>query len=228
MSPFISYATNQGVPLSTITLILMLPVVVTIIAFFRQVVGIKAFGIYTPAMVTFAFFTIGFEAGSFAKGVKYGLVFFVMAIAVGTASRYLLRNFRLLYLPRVAILITLVSFVTLGLLIFGGTQKMTGWASVSIFPILIMITLVEKFVTTQVEKGFRIATILALETLLISLICYSLITWQRMISFIQVYPWVVFFTIVINIVLGKWTGLRLSEYYRFKDVLKYVGDSKKK
>jgi len=34
------------------------------------------------------------------------------------------------------------------------------------------------------------------------------------------YPWVVLFTIPFNIFLGKWTGLRFSEYWRFRDVLK--------
>ena len=48
-SDFITFAAvDSGVPIQTIVLILIIPIIVTIIAFFRQVVGIKAFGIYTP------------------------------------------------------------------------------------------------------------------------------------------------------------------------------------
>jgi hypothetical protein len=54
-SAFVEYAVLQGVPIETVTLILILPIVVMIIAFFRQVVGIKAFGIYTRALIFFAF-----------------------------------------------------------------------------------------------------------------------------------------------------------------------------
>jgi hypothetical protein len=39
-------------------------------------------------------------------------------------------------------------------------MQRTGLASVSIFPILIMITIVEKFVATQIEKGNKVALIL--------------------------------------------------------------------
>ena len=69
---FIEFAIIQGgVPDGTVVLMLMLPIVVTIIAFFRQVIGIKAFGIYTPALITFAFAAIGSEAESVWKGALY-------------------------------------------------------------------------------------------------------------------------------------------------------------
>lgn len=218
---FIESAIIQGgVPVETVVLILMLPIVVTIIAFFRQVVGIKAFGIYTPALITFAFAAIGAKADNVWKGAQYGVVIFVAVILIGTIMRYVLKGFKLLYLPRVALLITIVSLSTLGLLVIGGMFQRTGLSSVSIFPILIMITLVEKFVATQIEKGARTAIILSFETLLISLVCYAVLSWQALISFISMHSWVVLFTIVINIFLGKWTGLRLTEMIRFKDVIK--------
>jgi hypothetical protein len=218
-SPLVEMAVGYGVPLSTVTLILVLPIVVTIITFFRQIVGIKAFGIYTPAMITFAFLSIGLQAGNLAKGVKYGTAIFVMVILVGTISRIILRRFRLLYLPRMAIVITLVSFATLGVLILGGALNRTGLAEVSIFPILIMITLVEKFVATQIEKGSRTAIVLSVETLLISIISYYIISWQSLLSLVQQYPMVILLTILVNMFLGRWTGLRLMEYFRFKDLI---------
>ncbi len=218
-SQLVNVALAYGVPLDTVTLILMLPIVVTIITFFRQVIGIKAFGIYTPAMITFAFLAIGVQAGEFGKGIKYGTSIFIMVIVIGTLSRILLRKFRLLYLPRMAIVITLVALATLAVLMIGGFFKRTGLAGVEIFPILIMITLVEKFVSTQIEKGSRVAIILSLETLIISLISYSIIRWQPLIGFIQQYPWTILLTIVVNIFLGHWTGLRLMEYFRFKDLI---------
>lgn len=227
ISEFIKIAVYNGVPLGTVTLILMLPIVVTVITFFRQIVGIKAFGIYTPAMITFAFLSISLQAGDLSKGVKYGMAIFIMVIIVGTLSRIFMKRFRLLYLPRMAIVITLVSFVTLGVLMFSGFFHRTGLANVSIFPILIMITLVEKFVATQIEKGSRAAIILSIETLVISLIAYFVISWQPLIIFVQQYPWMVLTTILINIFLGHWTGLRLTEYFRFNKLISGKHASKK-
>ena len=88
------YIVEQGVPLQTLALLLMIPVVATLVAFFRQVVGIKAFGIYTPSIITFAL--LAFDP----NGLKYGIAIFISIILVGMAPRYMLRRFRLLYLPR--------------------------------------------------------------------------------------------------------------------------------
>lgn len=212
--PLIETFIMQGVPVQTVTLLLMLPIVATLVAFFRQVIGIKAFGIYTPSIITFAL--LAFDP----NGVKYGIAIFVSVIVVGMLARLLLKKFRLLYLPRVAITLSIISLAILGILVVGGEFRRTGLASVSIFPLLIMITLAEKFISTQIEKGSRVAFILAAETLLISIVGYFLIGWNTLTSLLLQYPWIVLFTFAINVLLGKWTGLRLSEYFRFRKILK--------
>lgn len=212
VNPLINYFVSSGVPFETVILILMLPIIATFIAFLRQVVGIKAFGIYTPLITTFAFLA--------TNGIRYGIVIFVAVILVGMAMRFVLKPFRLLYLPRVAIMLFAVAISILAMLALGGNMKRTGLASVSIFPILIMITLVEKFVAVQIEKGNKTAVYLALETLLISIAGYYIASSKFLISLLVNFPWVVFFTVPINIFLGKWTGLRVSEYFRFREILK--------
>ncbi|MCX6765375.1 MAG: hypothetical protein NT136_00150 [Candidatus Moranbacteria bacterium] len=211
ISPITQYFISQGVPLDTVILLLMFPIIATLIAFLRQVVGIKAFGIYTPSIVIFAFL---------ATGLKYGIAIFVSVILVGMLVRYLLKKLRILYLPRVAITLSIVALAILGILVVGGSQHRTGLAAVSIFPLLIMITIVEKFVAAQIEKGNRTAFILALETLLISLGGYYLAKWELLRILIISFPWIVLLVILINIFLGKWTGLRLIEYLRFREVFK--------
>jgi len=209
--PFIQQADTIGVPLDTIRLLLILPIVVTLIAFFRQVVGIKAFGIYTPSLITFAFLIVG---------LKYGIAVYVSVIVVGILTRYILKHVRLLYLPRVAITLTLISFVMIAILYFGASLQRTGFANVSIIPLIIMIVLVEKFVATQIEKDTKTAVLVAIQTFIISLITYYIASWEALNTLILAYPWTILFIIPINIILGKWTGLRLSEYYRFQSILK--------
>jgi hypothetical protein len=211
---FINFIVEQGVPLQTVALLLMLPIVVTLVAFFRQVIGIKAFGIYTPSIITFAL--LAFDP----NGLKYGIAIFISVIAVGTLSRLLMKQFRLLYLPRVAMTVSIVSLSILGVLVIGGMFQRTGLAAVSIFPLLIMITLAEKFVATQIEKGSRIALILAVETLVISVTGYFLVSWDALVTLILSHPWIILLTFVINFSLGKWTGLRITELLRFRTIIK--------
>lgn len=211
LSPIMAYFVSRGVPIDTVVLLLIFPIVVTLIAFFRQVIGIKAFGIYTPSIVTFAFL---------ATKIKYGVAIFIVVILVGMLMRYVLKSLRILYLPRVAITLSIVAFSILLLLSFGGSMHRTGLAAVSIFPILIMITIVEKFVATQIEKGNKTALILAGETLIISVVGYFIASWPVLIKALIDYPWLVLITIPVNILLGKWDGLRLTEYIRFRKILK--------
>jgi len=214
--PWINYFTDQGVPFLTVVLLLLFPFIATLVALLRQVVGLKAFGIYTPAIITFAFL---------ATGLKYGIAVFAIVVFVGIFMRYIIKKMRLLYLPRVAITLTIVSFAILASLVIGGSLQRTGFAAVITFPLLIIISLVEKFVAVQIEKGSKTALWLALETLIVALLGYALmseetVVGQAVIKFIVHYPWAVLLVIPFNIFLGKWTGLRLSEYLRFRDVLK--------
>ena len=208
---WIQNAMNYGVPQETILYLLLLPFVVTLVALFRQIFGIKAFGIYTPTLITFSFLVVG---------IKYGIAIFLAVIFIGILSRLLLRKLRLLYLPRIAITLTFISFAILGLLAFGGFIQRTGFAAISIAPIIIMIALVEKVVATQIENGTKEALIVAAQTLFISLVSYYITSFESFQHLLMASPWIVFLTVLVNILVGKWTGLRLSEYWRFRDILK--------
>lgn len=215
---------EQGVPFDTVLVLLLFPLIATFVVVLRQVFGLQAFGIYTPSVITIVFLAIGRNDIS---DVKYGVIVYITVIAVGMAMRYALRALRLLYLPRVAITLTIVSFTVLALLTLAGSLDRTGLATASFFPLLIIITMVEKFVAVQIEKGSRTATMLALETLGIAVVGYLVMSpatpiGQKIGTFLITYPYIILLVLPFNIFLGRWTGLRLSEYIRFRDVLKKI------
>jgi hypothetical protein len=113
-------------------------------------------------------------------------------------------------------------------LAIGGSLQRTGLASVSIFPLLIMITIVEKFVIVQMENGYKTALLLAFETIFLAAICYFFVKWEAFQALILDFPGIVVLIVILNIALGKWTGLRLSEYFRFRDVISHVELPRKK
>ncbi len=211
LSHVIDFMVNEGVPINTIALVLMLPVIATIVALSRQILGIKAFGIYTPTIITLAFL---------ATGLKYGLFVFLVVLAAGTLTRIFLKRFRLLYLPRMAIVLSIVSLSIIGMLTYAASSRRTVLISMSIFPMLILITLVEKFVAAQIKRGLLTAITLSLETLAISVFCYYVMSWEILRNFILIYPEIIFLSLLFNFFLGKWTGLRFFEYVRFRKVVK--------
>jgi len=219
MSYTINYLINRGVSTDNIILMLMLPIIATIIAFTRQFLGIKTFGIYTPTIITLSFI---------ATGLKYGLTIFLVILVVATLIRLLFRKFRLLYLPRMAMMLTIVAFTILTMFVIGAATNRTGIIGLSILPILVLIILVEKFIAIQMEKGPRTAIMLSLETILVSVACYYVVSWDVLSTFILAYPEALLLTFVINILMGKWVGLRISEYIRFRAIKKKSHQNKKK
>lgn len=213
MSFGINYLINKGVPINSISLILMLPVIATILSFSRQVIGMKAFGLVTPAMTTLSFLVMG---------LPYGLVVFLSILIAGTLSRLAMRKLRLLYLPRMALVLTGVSLAILLVFGIGIATDNTALASFSIFPILILTLLAEEFIALQFKSGAKKALTVTAWTLALAIGCYFIVSWQIVRTLFVSYPEIVLLAIPINILLGRWTGLRLTEYIRFKRLLRYI------
>ncbi|EKD64223.1 MAG: hypothetical protein ACD_51C00046G0012 [uncultured bacterium] len=212
MSYFVNYMLEKGVPSSSLKLILMIPIIVTIVAFFKQVVGLETLGVYIPTIITLSFIALGIEFGAFIL---------LMILLFGTLSRILLKKYRLLYIPRMAIVLTIVSVTILAILLAGAYLNISQLVSISIFPMLIMSTLVENFVTIQTGKGFRSALIIMLEVIFVSTACYYVAEWSVLKTLMLGHPELILVFLAINIFLGRWTGLRFTEYARFREIFKY-------
>ncbi len=211
LSSMINFALFSGVPLSTITLILLMPLIALLLAVARQVVGIKAFGIYVPALITLAFLE---------SGLRYGAIVFLIILAVGTLARLLLKKIRILYLPRMALILTFVALGMLLIMYLAAYFNIVGLKTLSIVPLLTMVILTEKFVSAQIRYGFGSAIKLTFETFILSTICYLVLSWETLRALVISYPEMVLLVIPLLVILGRWSGLRLSEYWRFRRLMK--------
>ncbi len=213
-----NYMVNNGVPVNSLYLILMLPVLATIVAATRQLVGIKAFGIFVPTVLALSFL---------GTGLKYGLTIFVSLVILGSIARLLARKLKIAYLPRMAIVISLLAFCIFTMFFVGALFNKTGFIAVSVFPILIMTVITEHFITEQIEQGWKSAMKLSIETLILALIGFSIADWTWFKSVVLAFPELILLTFVINYGIGKFTGLRLTEYIRFRHVFKHIRNAEK-
>jgi len=204
----------------TISYILMLPLVVTFITFSRQVFGLKGFGIYTPLLITFSLIAMG--------PLKYGLSVLGIVLVTATLARLLIKKFRILYLPRIAIVLSLVTLAIFVTLFLGAYFGKTGFLKVSVLPILVMIILSEDFVSAQMRRNWRSALWLTAETLFVALVSYFALRWPALVNLVLHFPLLaILFAILVNLILGKWTLLRFSEFYRFRRLIFQVIRNKK-
>ena len=204
-------AISNGLPANIIVLILLFPVVVSIIAASRHVVGLQGFGIYIPAVLSVAFVS---------TGIVSGVIIFMAVLAAGMISRNLVKRLKLPYLPRTAMLLWGVSLISLLLLIGAAYLNVTSFLSINIFPILIIMLLTENFMETQLFSSQKKALRLTVETLLIALVGSFLINQEEVQKFVILRPEITIVSVaVINYAIGKFTGLRLLEYFRFQSLL---------
>lgn len=213
ISYLVSFMISKGIPSNTIVLLLMLPVIATIIAFLKQVVGITTFGLYTPSIITLSFL---------ALGLKFGLMILFIIIITGAILRHILDGMRLLHIPRIAIVLTISSMIILLTLALGTYLGVSSIATIAVFPMLIMTTLAEKFVSALGGRGFYAALLLMLETTVVSLICYWVVEWHYLQNLMLGHPEIILLLLLVNYVLGRWTGLRLMEYVRFREVMRHA------
>jgi len=169
-------------------------------------------GVYTPSIITLSFI---------ALDIRFGLLIFVILLMSGTLTRLFLRRYRLLYIPRTAILLTMVSLTILVMMFLGAYFDISQIVSISIFPMLIMSTMVEKFVSVQGDRGFKPALFMIGSTTFVSIICYYVAEWALLKTLIFGHPELIFLFLVINVVLARWSGLRLLEYVRFREIFRY-------
>lgn len=209
----IKNAVNSGVPANTIVLLLLLPIVATVIAASRQIIGIRGFGIFLPAALSITFVAIG---------PILGILLFTVIVAISTVVRILTRklNLKLQYLPRMALILWFVSLGILGILFAAPLVKYGPLLNVSIFPVLVLTLLVEDFTKIQLGKSLKTAFKLTTQTLILSLISYLFLTYTPFQRFILLNPEIsLLTTFVIDIILGKYLGLRFMEYYRFRKLI---------
>lgn len=204
----------SGVPTNTIVLLLLLPIVALVIAFTRNIIGIRGFGIFMPAALATAFI---------ATGPVVGTGLFLVIVAVSTAVRMILRKLKikLQYLPRMAFILWAVVLGVLGVLFLAPIIRFRDLANVSIFAVLILILLAEDFIRVQLGKSVKTALSLTLETLILAVISYFFLTFTPLQHYVLLNPEISLLVVgVLDIALAKYSGLRLMEYYRFRKLVK--------
>jgi len=184
-------------------------VIAAIIVIVRTVIGIETFGTFAPVIVSLAFLT---------TGLRWGAAIFAVIVGVGAVVRALLQHVRLQLVARLAILIAVVAGIMAGLTVIGASFGIGALMNISIFPMVIMSNVIENFTTSQAEFGTREAVRLTINTLGLAALCYVTVEMTGLESMLLACPELLIGAIAIDVVLGKWRGLRLLEYARFLDL----------
>lgn len=191
--------------------ILLIPVGTLVLSLARNIIGIPTFGIFTPIILT-----LFFKETSFG----FGLLFFMVVVLVGIAERYVLDKFYLLAVPRLSIILTLVIMLMIGYSFSTGDFGFSSQKHLAFFPIVIVTSNIERLSIMIAEEGLVNTLKTLLGTLVIAILGFSLYLIPTLEMFMFTNPELLFTIIGFLILIGKYKGYRLSEFLRFRDLVR--------
>lgn len=185
----------------------MLPLGALLVAIIRQMIGIVTFGTFMPVLVALALRE---------TSLVPGLIMFSFIIFLGTITRGYLSHLQLLMVPRLtAILVVVVGCIYL-LSILAFMTGMYSGLSMSLFPIVILTMMIERVSITIEESGLRDAMVASAGSLFVAVISYVVMTNHYVIYWISTFPELLLVVLAACLVLGRYNGYKLMEYYRFR------------
>lgn len=193
----------RGSELSSLYLMLTLPVGAVIVVFVRSVLGWTTFGVFTPMLLALAYLQ---------SGPIIGPTISTAAILVGMAAAPALQ---LLNLSRIAYLGALIAVVVsaLGAL----ALNFDDLAIISAFPVVVTALVVERWWNAWESEGPRKALMMTWTTHLVALVIHLLMASPLFLRLAAIEPLAIpVASVILMVLLGRYRGLRLNELARFR------------
>ena len=214
-SSFLSSFSLYRLPLpvqNIFSTILLIPLGTLVLCLARNILGVPTFGMFTPILLT-----VFFKETSLA----FGLFFFLSVVGIGIVERYFLDKLYLLAIPRLSIVLTLV-IILLMLVALTGLAEVFGASHIGYFPIVIVTVFIERFSIMLTEDGATNTFKTLLGTLVISVLTYGLYSVSTLEILLFTNPELLLVVIALLILIGKYKGYRVSEFVRFRNLVKQL------
>jgi len=98
----------------------------------------------------------------------------------------------------------------------GVKTGMTQLAYVTLFPVVVVTISAERFAKTIIQDDYQTAMKLAFQTLLVAAAAYVVMSSSTVESLFLSFPELFLVIIGLNLILGRWIGMRLTELFRFR------------
>jgi transglutaminase-like putative cysteine protease len=191
--------------------LLLLPLSALIVSVSRTVVGISTFGTFSPALLGLAFLD--------PNARPWGFGIFVGVVLVGWGMRHMLERYHLLQVPRISAMLTLIVAFLILVIVLANQYGVTATNYIKLFPLVILTHLVERFWTVEAEDGTAASFKTLLGTLAVSFVISLALSPQPVATWMFQHPETLGLVFAAQLLLGRYTGYRLSELYRFRDLL---------
>lgn len=193
--------------------LLLIPVAALVVVLMRVVVGISTSGTFMPILIALALIQ---------TTLLVGLAIFLVVISFGLWIRSYLSHMNLLLVARVAsvviVVILLMAIIAVASYKMGVDQALT----VTFFPTIILAWTIERMSILWEEEGGHEVLVQGGGSLLVAVLAYLVMANHVVEHLTFNFPELLLALLGVILLLGKYTGYRLSELYRFREMRKHA------
>ncbi|MCX7090183.1 MAG: inactive transglutaminase family protein [Legionellales bacterium] len=190
----------------TYKILLTLPIGAFIILILRNFIGLKTFGTFMPVLIALAFRE---------THVILGVSLFTLLVSLGLMARFYLEKLRLLLVPRLAAILTVVVLLMLTLSIVSQNLGLEAGLSAALFPMVILTMTIERMCISWDERGASDALKSGSGSMIAAVIAYFAMSYQPLQYLIFAFPELLLILLALNLWFGQYRGYRLFELMRF-------------
>ncbi|MFC1891911.1 inactive transglutaminase family protein [Thermodesulfobacteriota bacterium] len=195
--------------------LLLVPLGAFLMVILRNVIGIRTFGTFMPVLIAMAFQE---------TELIWGLILFTMLTAAGLSIRLYFEYLKLLVVPRLAAILIVVILLMATLSILAQKLGLGHGLSVALFPLVILTMTIERMSILWEELGPSEALQQGLGSLAVAALVYQVMSIKHVEHLIFVFPELLLPLLAGTLLLGRYSGFRLFELWRFRSLIRKGDD----
>ncbi|MBK1878971.1 inactive transglutaminase family protein [Pelagicoccus mobilis] len=188
----------------------VIPLGALIVVIVRNLIGFKTSGTFMPILLALAFLE---------TKLLPGLIILFVMIAAGLGIRSYLSKLNLLLVPRISVGIIVVIFIMAAMSIISFKMGLETGMRVTFFPMIIIAWTIERMSIAAEEQGIREVLIQLGGSLFVAVIVYLTMSNKHITHFMYAFPEANLIILGIILLLGVYTGYRLTELHRFQPLV---------
>lgn len=195
---------------NTYRVLLTVPLGAFVVVLLRNFIGLKTFGTFMPILIALAFRE---------TKLLWGIILFSTLVAIGVLLRFYLEKLKLLLVPRLASVLVIVILLMAAVSVFTHKLGVESGLSIALFPMVILAMTIERMSVTWDEAGPREALLSGIGSLFVASLGYMVMNagWVEYLTF--VFPELLLVLLAMTLLMGRYTGYRLSELRRFRSAV---------
>jgi hypothetical protein len=188
--------------------LLAVPIGVLLLVLMRNLVGVKTFGTFMPVLIALAFRE---------TQLLWGVILFCLVVGLGLVVRMWFERLQLLLVPRLASVLIIVVLLMAVISVVSYRLGFHRALSVALFPMVIMTMTIERMSIVWDERGAREALEQGAGSLLVAALAYLVMRLELLRHVIFIYPELLLLILAATMLMGRYTGYRLTELVRFRE-----------